>query len=161
MPCNVKIDFDGIGDKNGYQGLCKMLPKDDIAQQLESGCLLLCCRCLLPSSGNNEAANAIHLLPRFHQDTTSVAIPITVTGNNIQVLPALESYVASKLEKNSGEALILSTCQWDRLCCPSVCEQKSQGIGFPHGRSRDVSEGLHNSCCRNLTQYVFKCRFGR
>ena len=35
MPCNVKIDFDGIGDKNGYQGLCKMLPKDDIAQQLE------------------------------------------------------------------------------------------------------------------------------
>jgi len=80
-----------------------MLSKDDIAQQLESGCLLLCCRCLLPSSGNNEAANVIHLLPRFHQDTTSVAIPITVTGNNIQVLPALESYVASKLEKTLGK----------------------------------------------------------
>jgi len=36
-------------------------------------------------------------------DTTSEAIPITVTGNNIQLTPALESYVTSKLEKALGK----------------------------------------------------------
>ena len=34
-PRDVKIDFDGTGDKNGFQGVRKMLSEDDIAQQLE------------------------------------------------------------------------------------------------------------------------------